>query len=165
MLSLKEMKEFGVHQLCADLCKNIINSQYPDGSELKLLLPIKYVLSDWSLRGSVDWKNPMTGEEFVLPYFWEHQRVANIDIINKIIKELNVQNVVYIDEFILKENFEFYAISETNWQDLKKIEKKFNDYVLSKESKVNANFVIGETNMNILFEAKNFNHFTKFYNK
>ena len=87
------------------------------------------------------------------------------NIINKIIKELNLQNVVYIDEFILKENFEFYAISETNWQDLKKIEKKFNDYVLSKESKVNANFVIGETNMNILFEAKNFNHFIKFYNK
>ena len=87
------------------------------------------------------------------------------NIINKIIKELNLQNVVYIDEFILKENFEFYAISETNWQNLKKIEKKFNDYVLNKESKVNANFVIGETNMNILFEAKNFNHFTKFYNK
>jgi hypothetical protein len=87
------------------------------------------------------------------------------NIINKIIKELNLQNVVYIDEFILKENFEFYAISEINWQDLKKIEKKFNDYVLNKESKVNANFVIGETNMNILFEAKNFNHFTKFYNK
>ena len=91
MLSLKEMKEFGVHQLCADLCKNIINSQYPDGSELKLLLPIKYVLSDWSLRGSVDWKNPMTGEEFVLPYFWEHQRVANIDIINKEIDKYNAK--------------------------------------------------------------------------
>ena len=87
------------------------------------------------------------------------------NIINKITKELNLQNVVYIDEFILKENFEFYAISETNWQDLKRIEKEFNDYVLNKESKVNANFVIGETNMNILFEAKNFNHFTKFYNK
>ena len=87
------------------------------------------------------------------------------NIINKITKELNLQNVVYIDEFILKENFEFYAISETNWQDLKRIEKKFNDYVLNKESKVNANFVIGETNMNILFEAKNFNHFTKFYKK
>ena len=86
------------------------------------------------------------------------------NIINKITKELNLQNV-YIDKFILKENFEFYAISETNWQDLKTIEKKFNDYILNKESKVNANFVIGETNMNILFEAKNFNHFIKFYNK
>ena len=87
------------------------------------------------------------------------------NIINKITKELNLQNILYIDKFILKENFEFYAISETNWQDLKKIEKKFNDYILNKESKVNANFVIGETNMNILFEAKNFNHFIKFYNK
>lgn len=87
------------------------------------------------------------------------------NMINKITKELNLQNVLYIDKFILKENFEFYAISETNWQDLKKIEKKFNDYILNKESKVNANFVIGETNMNILFEAKNFNHFIKFYNK
>ena len=48
---------------------------------------------------------------------------------------------------------------------IKRIEKEFNDYVLNKESKVNANFVIGETNMNILFEAKNFNHFIKFYNK
>jgi len=86
------------------------------------------------------------------------------NMINKITKELNLQNI-YIDKFILKENFEFYAISETNWQDLKTIEKKFNDYILNKESKVNANFVIGETNMNILFEAKNFNHFTKFYNK
>ena len=87
------------------------------------------------------------------------------NMINKITKELNLQNILYIDKFILKENFEFYAISETNWQDLKKIEKKFNDYILNKESKVNANFVIGETNMNILFEAKNFNHFIKFYNK
>ena len=87
------------------------------------------------------------------------------NMINKITKELNLQNVLYIDKFILKENFEFYAKSETNWQDLKKIEKKFNDYILNKESKVNANFVIGETNMNILFEAKNFNHFIKFYNK
>jgi len=87
------------------------------------------------------------------------------NMINKITKELNLQNVLYIDKFILKENFEFYAISETNWEDLKKIEKKFNDYILNKESKVNANFVIGETNMNILFEAKNFNHFIKFYNK
>ena len=87
------------------------------------------------------------------------------NMINKITKELNLQNILYIDKFILKENFEFYAISETNWQDLKKIEKKFNDYILNKESKVNANFVIGETNMNILFEAKNFNHFIKLYNK
>ena len=85
------MKEFGVHQLCADLCKNIINSQYPDGSELKFLLPIKYVLSDWSLRGSVDWKNPMTGEEFVLPYFTEHHRVDYIDEINKKIDKYNAK--------------------------------------------------------------------------
>jgi len=42
--------------------------------------------------------------------------------LDTIIKELNLQNV-YIDKFILKENFEFYAISETNWQDLKTIEK------------------------------------------
>ena len=43
-ITLNQMEEFGLHQLCVDLCKNIINSQVSDGSELRYLLPVKYII-------------------------------------------------------------------------------------------------------------------------
>ena len=51
-LTLKEMEEHGLHDLCVDLCKNIINSQTSDGSEIKYLLPVKHIISNWSMYDS-----------------------------------------------------------------------------------------------------------------
>ena len=34
-----------------------------------------------------------------------------------------------------------------------------------KEIKVNANFVVGEKNMNLIFRSKNFSEFLKFYKR
>ena len=90
---------------------------------------------------------------------------AIIKDINKVINELNIAGDSHIEKFTLTNNIEFYALSGTEFKELKKIEEKFNESFLDKESKVNTNFVIGETNMNILFEAKSFDNFIKIYNK
>jgi tetratricopeptide (TPR) repeat protein len=90
---------------------------------------------------------------------------AIIKDINKIINELNIIGDSYIEKFTLTNNKEFYALSGTEFKELKKIEEKFNESFLGKESKVNTNFVIGETNMNIVFQAKSFDNFIKIYNR
>ena len=85
------MEEFGLHQLCVDLCKNIINSQVSDGSELRYLLPVKYIISNWNVFDSVEWKNPITGEEFVEPFENETERINAILEINKRIEDYNAK--------------------------------------------------------------------------
>ena len=90
-LTLKQMEDFGLHQLCVDLCKNIINSQVSDGSEIKYLLPVKYIISNWNVFDSVEWKNPITEEEFVEPFENENERINAILEINKRIEEYNVK--------------------------------------------------------------------------
>ncbi len=164
--SIAKGKKYGNFTLQYELKKFLKNSLLTNTSEYanSLLNSAKNVQKKFIFSGL-----PKIIKENDYKFYYiiinNHKSDLIFTIINKITKELNLQNIVYIDEFILKENFSFYAISETNWKDLKKIEKKFNDYILNKESKVNANFVIGETNINILFEAKNFNHFIKIYKK
>ena len=85
------MEDFGLRQLCVDLCKNIINSQVSDGSEIKYLLPVKYIISNWSMYDSVEWKNPITGEEYVEPFSSESTRVQAIQKINKRIDDYNAE--------------------------------------------------------------------------
>lgn len=88
-----------------------------------------------------------------------------IGVIKNIINELNIKNDMYLEQFALTNDKQFYALSGIEFQKLKKIEEKFNKSFLDKESKVNTNFVVGETNMNIIFEAKSFDSFIKKYNK
>ena len=90
-LTLKEMEDYGLHQLCVDLCKNIINSQVSDGSEIKYLLPVKYIISNWNVFDSVEWKNPITKEEYVEPFENETERINAINEINKRIEEYNAK--------------------------------------------------------------------------
>ena len=90
-ITLNQMEEFGLHQLCVDLCKNIINSQVSDGSELRYLLPVKYIISNWNVFDSVEWKNPITGEEFVEPFENETERINAILEINKRIEDYNAK--------------------------------------------------------------------------
>jgi hypothetical protein len=91
MLTLKQMEDFGLHQLCVDLCKNMINSQVSDGSEIKYLLPVKYIISGWNVFDSAEFKNPITGEEYVESWENEDERVRAILEINKRIEEYNVE--------------------------------------------------------------------------
>ena len=88
-----------------------------------------------------------------------------IGVIKDIINELNIKNDMYLEQFTLTNDKQFYALSGIEFQKLKKIEEKFNKSFLDKESKVNTSFVVGETNMNIIFEAKSFDSFIKKYDK
>ena len=90
-LTLKEMEDYGLHDLCVDLCKNIINSQTSDGSEIKYLLPVKYIISNWNVFDSVEWKNPITKEEFVEPFENETERINAIHDINNRIEAYNAK--------------------------------------------------------------------------
>ena len=65
------------------------------------------------------------------------------------------------NEEILKYNFFSSSVSYKNFPSTIIPNQLYDET----KKEVYANFVIGETNMNILFEAKNFNHFIKFYNK
>ena len=79
------------------------------------------------------------------------------------LKELGKKISIY--SFRLNETTYFDAISDKDLNSLKEIEKKFNSNLDIKEIKVNANFVVGEKNMNLIFRSKNFNEFVKFYNR
>ena len=85
------MEECGLHQLCVDLCKNIINSQTSDGSEIKYLLPVKHIISNWNVFDSVEWKNPITGKEFVESFQNETERIDAILEVNEKIEEYNAK--------------------------------------------------------------------------
>ena len=84
-------------------------------------------------------------------------------ILDDIIKELNKKNSIF--SFKLDDKTYFDAISDNNINSLKKIEEEFNSDLNTKEIKVNANFVVGEKNMNLIFKSKNFSEFVKFYKK
>ena len=79
------------------------------------------------------------------------------------LKELDKKIPIY--SFRLNDTTYFDAISDNNLNSLKEIEEKFNLNLDTKEIKVNANFVVGEKNMNLIFKSKNFNEFVKFYNR
>jgi len=79
------------------------------------------------------------------------------------IKGLNKKNDIF--SFKLDDETYFDAISDNDLSSLKKIEEKFNSDLDIKEIKVNANFVVGEKNMNLIFRSKNFSEFVKFYKR
>jgi len=79
------------------------------------------------------------------------------------IKELNKKNDVF--SFRLDEEIYFDATTDNDINSLKEIEKKFNSNLDLKQIKVNANFVVGEKNMNLIFRSKNFSEFIKFYRR
>jgi hypothetical protein len=88
-LTLQQMRDMGVHELCLGLCKSIINTQTSDGKELTYLLPVQYIISNWSMYDSVEWKNPITGEEHVESFVNEESRVDAIMEINYKIDDYN----------------------------------------------------------------------------
>ena len=79
------------------------------------------------------------------------------------IKGLDKKNDIF--SFKLDDETYFDAISDNDLSSLKKIEEKFNSDLDIKEIKVNANFVVGEKNMNLIFRSKNFSEFVKFYKR
>ena len=63
-VTLEQMEEYGLNQVCLDLCKGILNTQTSDGSELSKLLPVKYIINNWNAYNEIAWVNPITEKEY-----------------------------------------------------------------------------------------------------
>jgi uncharacterized small protein (DUF1192 family) len=88
-VTLEQMKEYGLNQVCLDLCRGILNTQTADGSELRKLLPVKYIINNWNAYNEIVWVNPITKEEFKEKWSGERTRLKAIDEINKRIDDYN----------------------------------------------------------------------------
>ena len=72
-ITLDKMQKLGVDEFCSQIC-SIQNRTYSDGKELKYLLPIKYIINEYSLRDSISWKNPITELLLTIPYTNEESK-------------------------------------------------------------------------------------------
>ena len=88
-VTLEQMEEYGLNQVCLDLCKGILNTQTSDGSELSKLLPVKYIINNWNAYNEIAWVNPITEKEYKEKWSGERTRLKAIDEINKRIDEYN----------------------------------------------------------------------------
>ena len=80
--TLKMMRDAGVDDSLLQLCNSDIHSVNNDPKTLARILPIKAIKGVYPYRGSIDWKNGHSGEEFVEKYKGEKERQLAIDIIN-----------------------------------------------------------------------------------
>ena len=85
-----------------------------------------------------------------------------VNRIIEILRKIDLPEDVF--EFKLKNDVTFNVISLNNREKLKFIKSEFNTSLTSEESNGNTNFVIGEKNMNLIFNSKNFTEFLKFIN-
>ena len=87
--TLKMMRDAGVDDSLLQLCNSDIHSKNNDPKTLARILPIKAIKGVYPYRGSIDWKNGHSGEEFVEKYKGEKKRQLAIDIINGKIDQYN----------------------------------------------------------------------------
>ena len=87
--TLKMMRDAGVDDSLLQLCNSDIHSKNKDPKTLARILPIKAIKGVYPYRGSIDWKNGHSGEEFVEKYKGEKERQLAIDIINGKIDQYN----------------------------------------------------------------------------
>jgi len=92
-VSSMDFKAFGMHQICLDLCKGLINQQVSDAKELIHLLPIAWIVSDWDMYTSVEWKNPITNVTYNYPIEIgdDLSKTMGINAVNEKIDEYNLQ--------------------------------------------------------------------------
>ena len=90
-LTLEQMEQLGLNQVCLDLCQNILNTQIKDGSELKHLLPVRYIINNWNSYDQIEWVHPITEESHIEQWELgnEKQRLEAIDKTNERIDEYN----------------------------------------------------------------------------
>ena len=128
-----------------------------------LLNSAKTVHDDFIFSGLPTFKNN-EDEKYFFIVIKNNNESENITIkLDNSIKGLDKKNDIF--SFKLDDETYFDAISDNDLNSLKKIEEKFNSDLDIKEIKVNANFVVGEKNMNLIFRSKNFGEFVKFYKR
>ena len=89
-ITLDKMQELGVDKFCSQIC-SIQNRTHSDGKELKYLLPIKYIINEYSLRDSISWKSPIDELLITIPYTNEESRIEAIKTINEYIDKYNAE--------------------------------------------------------------------------
>ena len=111
--TLKMMRDAGVDDSLLQLCNSDINSENKGPKTLARILPIKAIKGIYPYRGSIDWKNPHSGEEFVELYKGEKERRLAIDIINGKIEHYNhwVENeIMNISDVNQRLKFPYYKV-------------------------------------------------------
>ena len=83
-----------------------------------------------------------------------------LENLDKVLLEINEE--YYRDTFYLtgKTSLEIILYDDTNF--VEKVYRKFNELNIAEDIKVNANFVVGEKNINLIFRSKNYKDFEKF---
>ena len=76
---------------------------------------------------------------------------------------LDIDKKYYRDTYFLKDGIVFDIIGSDHNELIENINKKFKEVDLIQDKEVNANFVISEKNLNLIFKSKNFKEFEKFY--
>ncbi len=76
---------------------------------------------------------------------------------------LDIDKKYYRDTYFLKDGIVFDIIGSDDNNLIENINKKFKEVNLIEDKEVNANFVISEKNLNLIFKSKNFEEFEKFY--
>ena len=111
--TLKMMRDAGVDDSLLQLCNSDTNSENKGPKTLARILPIKAIKGIYPYRGSIDWKNPHSGEEFVELYKGEKERRLAIDIINGKIEHYNhwVENeIMNISDINQRVKFPYHKV-------------------------------------------------------
>lgn len=88
-ISLQQMQEYGVHDLCLRLCRDVMGFTPNDNKTLKYLLPVKMIVHAYPRYGTVQFKNPKTEESFEYAYSDDESRVEAVTRLNEHIKKYN----------------------------------------------------------------------------
>ena len=83
-----------------------------------------------------------------------------IDNLDQVLLEINEE--YYRDNFYLTDETSLEIILYNDASDVEKVYRKFNELNIKEDIKVNANFVVGEKNINLIFRSKNYKEFEKF---
>ena len=83
-----------------------------------------------------------------------------IDNLDQVLLEINEE--YYRDNFYLTDEISLEIILFNDASDVEKVYRKFNELNIKEDIKVNANFVVGEKNINLIFRSKNYKEFEKF---
>ena len=83
-----------------------------------------------------------------------------IDNLDQVLLEINEE--YYRDNFYLTDEISLEIILYNDASDVEKVYRKFNELNITEDIKVNANFVVGEKNINLIFRSKNYKEFEKF---
>ena len=100
-------------------------------------------------------------ERFFLAIINDLENSAYLNQLDKIL--LDIDKKYYRDTYFLKDGIVFDIIGSENNKLIENINKKFKEVNLIQDKEVNANFVISEKNLNLIFKSKNFKEFEKFY--